>query len=226
MIRIIADVVIVVGDWRVSGSRRHRADGIKVVRDQTLFRNQDQEAEFFEDGDLSDLVDGNGSEPATWVISVGDVDAVIGTDSDHWISIRLMEIGSAIDARSTDRIGSRLSSKAVLSFSNGTIQWRAANDNAFRYTGHGIIGKSGVRHDSKSEGFGILLVQGRSVACFGLDDFITPILALLGRRSVQGVDFSLPQVPDPEGEQQSLCVFGTFKGITRDERPTRAGRAN
>lgn len=150
--------IVVVEGSRIGRRGRHRAHGIKVVSDQTFLRNEDEKAEFFEDGNLSNSVDGDGSEPAAWVVTLGDVDAVIRPNGDHWVSIWLMEVGGAIDARSTHGVGPFLPGEAILGFANGTVERRALNDDTLGYTGHGIVGKSSVCQNSKSERLGVLLV--------------------------------------------------------------------
>lgn len=119
-----------------------------MVGDERFLRNQDEEGEVLEHGDLSDFVDMDGAEPATRVVVVGDEDTHVSANGDHRVSVRLVEIGCAVDAGSTDWVGTRLTSEDVFDFSYGAVERGAMNDDAFRDAGHGIVAECGVCDDS------------------------------------------------------------------------------
>ncbi len=52
----------------------------------------------------------------------------------------------------------------------------------------------------------------------GFDDFLAPFLAILGRRGVKRIYFRLSEVPDAEGKQQPLGIFGTVESSRRNQR--------
>lgn len=175
---VVVEVAVMVrGVGRSSGDG---ADGVEVVSDKAFFGDENEEGEFFEDGDLGDFVDVDGSEPTARVFAVGHVNANIGADGDHGIPVRLMEVGGAVDAGSADGSWSRLACKAGLDFIDGAVEWCTGNIDAFRDARHGIVGKCRIRHYSQSKRLCVLPEEGGSVAGFGLDYFVTPFQANLG----------------------------------------------
>ena len=150
--------VIVVRGRYIGHCCRYGAHRIEMVGDETFLGNENKKTEFFEDGNLSDSTDGDGSKPAAGIVTLRNIDSVICTDGDHRISIWLMKVGGAIYTRSTDGIGSFLTCEAVLGFPNSTIEWCSFDDDALRYSGHGVVGESGICEDTESERFGVLLV--------------------------------------------------------------------
>lgn len=97
------------------------ADGVKVVGYKALFGNEDEERELLEDGDLGNPVDNDCTEPAARVVAVGDEDAEVGADGDHGISIRLMEIGGAIDTGAANGVGTSLAGEAGFNLFRGAV---------------------------------------------------------------------------------------------------------
>lgn len=172
-----------------------------MVGDEGFLRNQNEEGEILEHGDLSDFVDVDGAKPATRVVAVGHEDAHVGADGDHGVSVRLVETGGTVDAGSADWVGARLAGEDVFDFSYGAIKRGTMDDDAFGDAGHGIVAERCVGDDSEAEGFCILLEEGCCMSRLGFSDLVTPFLAILCCRGVERVHFGFSKVLDPEGEQ-------------------------
>lgn len=199
----------VVGGGRGGGG--DGANGIEVVGYEALFGNEDEEGEFLEDGDLGDFVDVDGAEPAAGIVAVGDEDADVGADGDHWVAVRLMESGGAVDAGAADGVWARLAGEASFDFFDGAVEGRAGDVDAFGDAGHDVVGECCVCYYSKAEGLCVLSEERSGMAGFGFDDFITPFLSALGGEGVKDVAFSLSEVLDAEW----IEFFG-FPGVFED----------
>ena len=183
---------------------------------ESFIGEDEEEGEFFEDGDLGDAGAVEDPVPTAGVVGRGDVDAVVGADGKHRVVVWLVEGGGAVDVCSADRGGFCIVDELGFDFSDGAIEGRALDGDGSGGRGQCLVGESGICNDSQFEWFGVLREEGGSMSGLGFDDLVAPFLSALRAWGVEGVCFRSSEMLDPEGIH-CLFVLGTVKDSCADE---------
>lgn len=108
-----------------------RADDIEVVGDERFVRDEEEEGEVFEDGDLRDARVRDDTLPAARVVVLRDVHTEVGAYGDHLLSAWLVESRRAVYPCAAHWRGSTGVLEHLLNIADRAVQRRAFDHDSY-----------------------------------------------------------------------------------------------